>query len=317
MSHLTQHVLQHRYAALSEVKLHYVSQGEGPVILFVHGFPEFWYAWKAQIDALSASYRCVAVDMRGYNLSDKPIPVSAYGPKQIVGDLHELVAHLGGPVYLVAHDWGGAMAWEFATRFPEQIRKLVIINAPHACTMHRELRENPAQREASDYFALFRSDKAERVLSEDNFARLQQMFETWDVGGHRVTREIRHRYLDAWSRPGGLTGGLDWYRASRLVPPSCGTPNVEDFELDPRNHQVTVPTMVIWGERDTALLPSLLDGLDAYVRDLRIERIPEGSHWVHHEYPERINALIGGFFDGSMAVTNPTHAASRATTQVA
>ncbi|CAM2152064.1 epoxide hydrolase 4 [Pararobbsia alpina] len=289
--------MEHHYAQLSEVNLHYVSQGEGPTILFVHGFPEFWYGWKAQIDALSKAYRCVAVDLRGYNLSSKPIPVSAYSAKHIVGDLREFVEHLGGPVHIVAHDWGGAMVWEFATRFPELIRKLVIINAPHAYTLHRELRENPAQREAMDYFTLFRSDKAERVLSEDDFARLQTMFDSWDIGGHRVTREVRKNYLTAWKQPGALTGGLDWYRATKLVPPACGKPNVEDFELDARNHQVNVPTMVVWGERDTALLTGLLNGLDACVPDLRVERIAEGSHWVHHEFPERVNALIDDFLE--------------------
>ena len=292
--------MEHHYVQLSEVKLHYVSQGEGPTILFVHGFPEFWYGWRAQIEALSASYRCVALDMRGYNLSGKPIPVSAYTARHIVGDLREFVEHLGGPVHIVAHDWGGAMVWEFAARFPELIRKLVILNAPHAYTMHRELRQNPAQREAMSYITLFRSDKAERVLSENQFERLQVMFDSWHVGGHRVTREVRKNYLEAWSQPGALTGGLDWYRATPLVPPDCEKPNVEDFELDPANHQVRVPTLVIWGERDKALLPGLLDGLDQCVPDLRVERIAEGSHWVHHEYPERVNALIDGFFEKAL-----------------
>ena len=247
--------------------------------------------------------------MRGYNLSSKPIPVSAYTAKHIVGDLREFVEHLGAPVYLVAHDWGGAMAWEFAARFPALIRKLVILNAPHAYTLHRELRDNAAQREAMRYVELFRSDRAEGMLSEDNYARLQRMFETWHVGGHRVTREVRKNYLAAWGQPGALTGGLDWYRATKLVPPSsCATPNVEDFELDPDNHRVEVPTMVIWGERDTSLLTGLLDGLDARVPDLRVERMPEGSHWVHHEYPEKVNALIDDFFERAMADAATAHA---------
>lgn len=299
--------MEHHDVQLSEVRLHYVTQGDGPVILFVHGFPEFWYGWKAQIDALSKAYRCVALDMRGYNLSDKPASVSAYSAKHIVGDLREFVERLGAPVYIVAHDWGGAMAWELAARYPELVRKLVIINAPHAYTLHRELRHNPAQREAMRYFALFRSEKGERVLSEDNYARLQVMFDTWDVGGHRVSEEVRSHYLAAWREPGALTGGLNWYRATPIVPPECGTPNVENFELDPDNHRVDVPTLVIWGERDTALLTGLLDGLDACVSNLRVERLAQGSHWVHHEYPETVNALIDGFLEKTFAGSPAIH----------
>lgn len=288
--------MEHHYAHINGIKLHYVAQGEGPVILFVHGFPEFWYGWSEQLDALSKSYRVVAVDMRGYNLSDKPAAVEAYRSTPIVEDLRQLIDHLGGPVRVVAHDWGGAMVWDFAIRHPQYLTQLVIINAPHPVVLLRELRNNPAQRAALDYFLLFRSDKAERVLSDANYARLQRMFDSWDVGGHPVTPEKRQAYIEAWSQPGALTGSLNWYRATRLSPPAPGESNVDSFELDADRHVVRVPTMVIWGEQDIALLPCLLDGLEQVVPDLRVERLPHGSHWVHHEYPEQVNALLEDFF---------------------
>ena len=164
--------------------------------------------------------------MRGYNLSSKPPQVRDYGAKHLVEDLRLLMDHLGAQrCALVAHDWGGAAAWNFAAAHPERLDRLVIINAPHPVTFARELRDNPAQQKASAYMNLFRSEKAERVLSENNYARLQRMtLDAWAANGAAATEHDRQAYLAAWSQPGALTGGLNYYRASPLHPPEPGAP---------------------------------------------------------------------------------------------
>jgi pimeloyl-ACP methyl ester carboxylesterase len=265
-------------------------------MLFVHGFPEFWYEWKGQLAEFSRDHRAVAPDMRGYNLSSKPAEVSAYRAKHMIEDLRLLLDHLGTPrCVMVAHDWGGAIAWSFAARHPERLEKLVIINAPHPVIFSRLLREDPAQQAASSYMNLFRSDKAERVLSEHGYTRLARMtYGAWRRG-EAATEEERRAYVDAWSQPGALTGGLNWYRASPLHPPDSSGAVEPSPQLEGGAFRVTVPTLVIWGERDEALLPANLDGLEDLVDDLRVVRFPDASHWVVHERPAEVNAAIREF----------------------
>ena len=293
--------LDHGYAALPNgMRLHYASTGSGPLMLFVHGFPEFWYEWKDQLAEFGKDHRAVALDMRGYNLSSKPAEVSAYKPKHLVEDLRLLIEHLGAArCVMVAHDWGGAAAWNFAAAHPELLDKLVIVNAPHPVTFARELRDNPAQQAASAYMNLFRSEKAERVLSEHDHARLVRMtLDAWAANGGTATDEDRRAYLEAWAQSGALTGSLNYYRASPLHPPEAGGGKAPP-QLDAAMFRVRVPTLVIWGERDEALLTGNLDGLETMVEQLQVVRIAEGSHWVVHEQPAKVNALIRAFVSGT------------------
>lgn len=292
--------MEHRYANVNGIRLHYVSNGAGPLILFVHGFPEFWYAWKNQLEDFARDHHAVALDMRGYNLSDKPADVKAYRPKHLVEDLRQLIEHLDGrPCVMVAHDWGGAVAWNFAAQHPDYLSRLVIINAPHPLLFLRALRKSPEQIAASQYMLLLRDAKAERVLSEDNYRRLEQMLRFFGEGENPwLSAEDLAQYRRAWAQPGALTGGLNYYRASPLFPPAAdGSETPPEVELAAESFTVTVPTLVIWGERDSALRPVLLDGLADVVKNLRVERVPEGSHWVAHEYPDRVNRLIRGFIE--------------------
>jgi pimeloyl-ACP methyl ester carboxylesterase len=286
--------IESRYAALANgITLHYAACGTGPPIVFVHGFPEFWYEWKDLLADFGRDHLAVAPDMRGYNLSSKPGEVEAYRAKHLVEDLRLLLDHLGAQrCAMVAHDWGGAVAWSFAALHPERLDRLVIINAPHPVIFARELRDNPAQQQASAYMNLFRSAKAERVLEADNYLRLRRStLDAWAANGGTATEADRAAYLAAWSQPGALTGGLNYYRASPLHPPDSGAP----ADLAPDAFRVRVPTLVIWGERDHALLLGNLEGLERQVQDLRVIRIPEGSHWVVHEQPARIAGLIREF----------------------
>ncbi len=289
--------MQHQYATVNGIKLHYAQAGSGKLILFLHGFPEFWYAWKDQLAEFGKDHLAVAPDQRGYNLSEKPAGVEAYAAPNLVADIKALAAHLNGgrPFILVGHDWGGAIAWTFAMRHPELVEKLVIINAPHPGVFDRELAQNPAQQQASQYMLLFRSPTAEQTLSANNYGALvNAVFGELKQSG-KISESDIEMYLAAWSQPGALTGGLNWYRAARVGPPVNGQRESLTAAVGAANLRVEVPTLVIWGEKDTALLTGNLVGLDEYVPHLTIERIPDGSHWVVHEQPALVNRLIREF----------------------
>jgi pimeloyl-ACP methyl ester carboxylesterase len=289
--------VRHDYATVNGIRLHYAHTGSGDLILFLHGFPEFWYAWKDQLAYFGRNHLAVAPDLRGYNLSDKPAGLEAYRVTPIVEDIRALGAKLGGgkPFVLVGHDWGGVIAWATAITHPEMVKRLVIVNAPHPGVFNRELNENPEQQRASRYMLFFRSPEAEHRLADSNYRTLVGFFDELRAAGKFTDRD-RDAYLEAWRQPGALTGGLNYYRASRVGPPVDGRrDSLEIGAGAPRDLTVTVPTLVIWGEKDTALLPGNLVGLDRYVNRLTIERIPTGTHWVIHEEPDRINRLIEAF----------------------
>ena len=276
-----------KYAEVNGVRLHYVEQGKGPLILFLHGFPEFWYEWKELLPEFARDHHAVAPDMRGYNLSSKPSAVEEYRVPLIVEDVRALASKLGAKKFvLVGHDWGGVIAWAFAAAHPEMLEKLIIVNAPHPTVFARELANNPNQQNASSYFNLFTSPKAEEALGQNNFQRLQDLLQGWG------SEEDRRLYLENWNR--GLTGGLNYYRASRLSSPAGGE-KAEASPLLSQKMNIAVPTLVIWGEKDTALLTGNLEGLDQYVKNLRVERVPDGSHWVIHEQPKLVIQYMRDF----------------------
>jgi len=294
-------MLKHEGAYVNGVFLHYATAGSGKLVMFVHGFPEFWYEWKNQLDEFGREYKAVAPDMRGYNFSSKPPDVDKYQVKYLVEDLRALAEHLGHKKFiLVAHDWGGAVAWAFAIAHPEYLEKLIIINAPHPGVFQRELRENPAQQKASAYMLMFRSAQAEQLLSANNYSALIQAVLGEGLKSGAFTEEDKAAYLEAWSQPGALTGGLNYYRAARVGPPAPEPGKTEvaeppNFASGLGSLTVKVPTLVIWGEKDTALLTGNLEGLDKFVPDLTIKRIPDGTHWVIHEKPALVNGYIREF----------------------
>lgn len=280
-----------RYAEVNGVKLHYVEQGKGPLILFLHGFPEFWYEWKTLLPEFAKDHHAVALDMRGYNLSDKPEAVEDYRVPVIVEDVRALAVKLKARRFVLAgHDWGGVIAWAFASAHPEMLDKLVIVNAPHPAVFARELASNPAQQKASAYFNLFNSPQAEAVLGQNHFQMLQSFFKPW------ASEADLKEYLANWDR--GLTGGLNYYRATRLHPPVNGSQSPPETNL-PEMRPIDTPTLVIWGEKDTALLTGNLDGLDRYVKNLKVDRIPDGSHWVIHEKTAEVIRSMRGFLGRS------------------
>jgi pimeloyl-ACP methyl ester carboxylesterase len=309
--------VSHEYANVNGQRLHYARAGSGPLMVFVHGFPEFWYEWKHQIAEFSRDHTVVAPDMRGYNLSSKPEDVSAYQMPNLVEDLRALTSGLmkaaGATKFtLVAHDWGGVVAWVFAAQHPEMLDKLVIVNAPHPTIFGRLLRDDPAQQSASGYMLMFRSPQAELTLSANSYERLTAMVLGEGLKAGTVTEVDRKMYVDAWSQPGALTGGLNYYRASGVGPPrpaaietAASTSTAAPATATPPGDAssllslppmiVRVPTLVIWGEKDTALLTSNLNGLEEVVPALTVRRIADGTHWVVREKPAEVNGAIREF----------------------
>jgi pimeloyl-ACP methyl ester carboxylesterase len=281
-------IITHAYADVNGVKLHYAKAGNGKrLIMFVHGFPEFWYEYKNQLNEFGGDeYTAVAPDMRGFNLSSKPDAVDDYQVKYMVEDLRQLAEKLGYKKFtLVAHDWGGYIAWWFAIVHAEYLDKLVIINAPHPAIFNRELTDNPAQQHASAYMTFFRSPGAEKTLSANNYKLFVNTVFADSSSTAWFTAADKQAYLNAWSQPGALTGGLNYYRAGFGL----------GYGITPASYQVNVPTLVIWGEKDKYLMVSNLTGLDQYVPYLTIKRIPDGSHWVIHENPTLVNSYIKAF----------------------
>lgn len=282
-----------------EVRLHYASCGEpgAPLMLFLHGFPEFWYAWRTLLPVFGDRFHAVAPDLRGYNLSDKPADVRAYRAPALVADVDALVRGLGHEqCVLVGHDWGGALAWSYAIAHPQRVAKLVILNAPHPVPFARALATDAAQQAASQYMNWLRRPGSEEVLARDGCARLDAFFlglgdAPWFHGA------VRDAYHAAWARPGAIAGGVNYYRASPLHPPAGDDAGAARLALVEDEFVVRAKTLVIWGDADTALLPGLLDGLGRLVPDLRLVRLAQATHWLVHEQPQRIIREITAFVD--------------------
>lgn len=266
---------------------------DAPRIVLLHGFPEAAFVWDEVMLALADRYRCIAPNLRGYERSSAPAAVEAYRAKLLMGDVLALIAATGGPVdLLVAHDWGGAVAWNLAAQRPEALKRLLMVNSPHPATFLRDLQHDPAQQKASAYMNWLCRPDAEALLAEDDFARLWRMFgdAPW------LTEAMKDQYRAVWRR--GLTGPLNYYRASPLKPPTPENDAVMKIELPPAFVTVRVPTQVVWGEADTALPPNLLRGLEAYLPQGEIVRVPGATHWIVHERPQLIVEQIRGFMAG-------------------
>jgi pimeloyl-ACP methyl ester carboxylesterase len=279
----------HREGRVNGIRLHWVEQGEGPLVVLLHGFPEFWYAWRHQIPALAAAgFRAVAPDLRGYNLSDKPRGVSAYRIEALLSDLDGLITRLGeGPgkarAHVVGHDWGGAIAWYAPLFHPERLLSLTLLNAPHPLAFRRELRSSAAQRKKSSYVFLFQLPwLPERRIRARNYAILGKMLRRDPVTPGAFSDDDIRLYTEALSRPGALTAAVNYYRAALRFPPRARG----------RTWPAGLKTLLVWGERDRYLGPGLLEGLDRWVPNLTVVRIPEASHWVQNDAPERVNELL-------------------------
>lgn len=268
-----------------------------PVLLFLHGFPEAAFVWDELLQHFAqpanGGYRCVAPNLRGYERSSQPADVAAYRPRHLVQDIRALAESEGAPLAcLVAHDWGGAVAWNFANQLPQLTQRLAIINSPHPGTFLRALKTSEKQREASAYMNFLIRPDAEKLLREDDYRRLLAFFTHWGAAPW-LTQDVMARYRAVWDQ--GLTGGLNYYRASPLRPAREGDPAADAIELPREMLTVAIPTLVLWGMRDAALLPELVEGLEEYVPKLTLEKVPDASHWIVHEQPGLVATRLGAF----------------------
>lgn len=285
-----------RIALATGITLNVCHGGQGDPILFMHGFPESHRTWRHQLEDLSRDYRVVAPDQRGFAASDKPDGVENYETDKVVADMIALADALGIERFtLVGHDWGGAAAWLAALTHPLRVERLVIVNAPHPLVFTRSLVEDEAQRAASQYIRAFRSPLMEAGIRAMG---LETFFEK-TFGSHAdladIPDEERRNYLEDWGRPGALTAMLNWYRASKIDVPAPG----EEAELPlwakgPFPH-LAMPTLVIWGLKDKALLPVQLEGLHELVDDLRIVTSTMAGHFIPWEEPETVTSAIRDF----------------------
>lgn len=265
-----------------------------PVLLFLHGFPEGAFIWDEQLAYFArpenGGYRCVAPYLRGFGASSSPAEVDAYRAKHLVQDVAALIAAESpqAPLEcLVAHDWGGAVAWNLTNQQPQLLKRLAIINSPHPGAFVRELSHNAAQQAASQYMHFLCRPDAEALLAEDGFRRLFAFFD--DPQGRSpawLTEPVRAQYRTLWQQ--GLTGACNYYRASPIRPPRDGDPGAQAITLPESMLTVTVPTLVLWAMDDPALLPGLLDGLPDWIPQLQVQEVEQASHWVVHEHPERV-----------------------------
>ncbi len=280
--------VEHRYADLGEVRLHYVEAGEGPLVVLLHGFPEFWYSWRFQIPALAeAGFRVVAPDMRGYNLSGKPRGVKNYSLDLLARDVERLIRALGEErAVVVGHDWGGIVAWAVAMLHPERVERLTILNVPHPQRAREALR-TPRQLLKSSYVLFFQIPwLPEKAIEAGNFASLRSVFRNDPVRPGTFSRGDIDRYVEALSRPGALTSAINYYRA---------LPRQTPARIRSLSRTIEAPVLVIWGEKDRFLIPELADPNPALVPNARVERLPDASHWVQQDRPEEVNALLLDF----------------------
>lgn len=276
--------LRHRFVEASGLRFHLVEAGpaQGPLVLLLHGFPEFWYGWRRQIPALASRFRVVAPDLRGYNLSDKP--TSGYDWRTLASDVPALIRALGADrAHVVGHDWGGAIAWYAAMLSPEVVDRLVILNAPHPWRFQQELRENPGQVMRSWYMGLFQvPGLPEWLLTSGQGRGVATMLRTTSSPGTFSRAELA-AYRRAIVRYRAASSALAYYRA---LPASARALREEP------ERRVEAETLLIWGLDDVALGPGLTEGLEPWVPRLRVERLPGASHWVQHERPEIVNRLV-------------------------
>ncbi len=266
-----------------------------PVLMFLHGFPEAAFVWDEYLEHFAqpenGGFRTVAPNLRGFERSSSPADVSAYRAKHLMQDiaaLIELEVNKGEQlVCLIAHDWGGAAAWNLANQLPQLQKKLVIINSPHPGTFLRELQNSPAQQAASQYMNFLARPDAPALLAENDFARLWPFFEnasaTW------MTEKIKQQYRDVWNM--GMRGGCNFYAASPMRPDG----NIKNLVLPKEMLTINIPTQIIWGMGDAALCPEMLEGLEDYIADLRIHKINDATHWIAHEQPALVKQLIRDF----------------------
>lgn len=309
--------LAHHNIVIDNITIHYVASSlskndnaEVTTLVFLHGFPEYWQTWQAQLDYFSKDHHVIAPDLPGYNLSDKPKDTSFYDIANLIKIMATFIAEVSPTkkVVLVAHDWGGAIAWPLTAFYSHYIEKLVILNAAHPSTFTREMINTPRQREKSAYIHELISPQAETVLCENNFHYLtNKMMMSSNLVN--FSEEAKESYRRVWRQPGAINGMLQYYRAMPQLAEESNKANthhnlskentpvksIESMKIP--NIRIDVPTLILWGEQDQAFVNENLDGIENYVPNCKIIRFPNASHWLMHERSPEINVEIAEFIE--------------------
>ncbi|MBI2889929.1 MAG: alpha/beta hydrolase [Nitrospirae bacterium] len=282
--------IRHRHVQTNGIRMHVAECGSGPAVVFLHGFPEFWYAWRHQIKALSGRFHAVAPDLRGYNETERPD--SGYDLETLAADVAGLLDALGEKkVHLVGHDWGGALAWYFAHRYPERLHRLAVMNGPHPMRTLEIWGRNPLQVLRSLYILYFQIPwLPEYLISLRDHAGVVQMFRWGAVRKERLTPEDLEAFREAARKAGGVGGGLAYYRA---IPSQYKA--VRQLRLNP----IPVPTLILWTDRDPALSLDFTRGMAKFVSGPLTVRVLHGvGHWIQQEAPDEVNEALLEFFAG-------------------
>jgi pimeloyl-ACP methyl ester carboxylesterase len=286
----TKETWQHCDIIANGIRIHYVTQGEGPLVVLLHGFPQFWYCWRHQIGFLAElGYTVVAPDLRGYNDTDKPR--SGYDVPTLLGDIVGLIKGLGQEkAIIVGHDWGGALAWTFAMRYPHMTQRLIVLNAPHPWALRRELRTLKQLCKSWYVFAFQIPWLPEALLSYHHAAMIGRAIYNIAVQKSAFPPYVLTQYQVAMSKPGAMTAALNYYRATARR-------GGYGYKGTGASSQTTIdtPTLLIWGEQDVALDIDLTKDLEQWVHNIEIRRIPDSGHWVQEEKPDAVNAFIAQF----------------------
>ena len=275
---------QHRDIVTNGIRMHYVTQGQGPLIVLLHGFPEFWYSWRFQIPFLAdLGYTVVAPDLRGYSDTDKPR--AGYDIANLLRDIIGLIRGLAHEkAVIVGHDWGGVLAWVFAQSYPQFTERLIVMNAPHPAAMRRELRTLKQLRKSWYVLAFQVPWFPEYMLGRNHAKAIGKLIYQAATQKEAFPPDILMHYRDAMSKPRALQSSLAYYRG--LFRPTTGAP---------ANTPISAPTLLIWGEQDVALDIALTKGLEQWIPDLRVKRIADSGHWVQQEKPALVNAYLKEF----------------------
>lgn len=277
---------------------------DAPPVVLLHGFPESHRTWRELAPLLEDRFRLVMPDQRGFGASDRPQEVEAYAPDLLVADIFALADALGISSFALAgHDWGGAIAWAAALSGSPRIERLAIINSPHPLIFQQSLVDDPEQRAASQYINAFRTPGFERIIERQGFDWFFDTSFSAHVDLASIPAGERARYITDWSRPGAIAAMLNWYRASPILVPQPGADAILPRWVRPGFPHVTVPTLVVWGMRDPALLACQLEGLDALVDDLAIVRLPDAGHFAPWEAPSDVAAALAPFLAAQAEAT--------------
>jgi len=292
--------LSSQYFEHGDIRLHYVSGGkqDAPLMVFLHGFPEYWAAWQPVFSQFVDDYHIIAPDQRGFNLSSKPQGVEAYDTKHMVADLLALIDHLSPdqPIILCGHDWGASVAYAFSMRHAARVEKLIIANGVHPMCFQKALFAGGAQNKGSQYMNRLREPGMADVMSANDFKKLFGMLEGFSPTPW-LDDETRQGYIDAWSQPGALDSMLNWYRASPMVVPPIDAPAKPMIfdDAQKQKYAITMPHLLIWGMDDPALLPEARADLHEFCNDLTVVEVEGADHWIIHSHGDLVASEIRKF----------------------